>query len=809
MGGREINNPFIPENEKNPRMKAVSLVALAILAVLVAGGLSGAGHATAQPPSSFREVPTQLCACQTVRTEGSAAGVPPSLRILAPTPTYDEQLGTTFTQSFTSLAFNVTAVEQTDPSSGEGPAYLLNGLGNSGYWYQVGVSWNWNPGTTPGTGFDMNYEVFNTQGASVFPANGNGGLQSFSGPVNQGDSVLLNMYFSSGGVVMLVHDWNTGASASVTFSAEGSTSFKGDANGVANNNGYFTGLMTEWYHSQPYTSNVKEVVYSESNLALTSAWMWMDEYNPNNLQSVFANSSLSALTFTSAPTKLQEFASNGATEYMDAYEFVTGPLNASSGTVPVVLSYSVTGGGSGYSGPTLFYVSGGIKVNATLGTTPATYNIDKGSSWSVTVALPGSTSTERWELAGAANGTAASGETVVLTYYHQYSASVQYSLKGSGGTPPDLAYTTFGSTEDSPVGKTPGTFWMDSGTAYSMTNPLQGSNSQERWVSAQNLNGTAGSPVSLAPDYFQQYLVAIEYSVAGGGDLSSSVPGTVTPLTPYFSGFSFGQVKTMPLSQNASAIWLDAGSGYNATQVVGDYLTPGSGVTYGQQYNERWVANQSAGQVNGGASLNFQYQHEYLVSLQKGPQGAGSLSTVGGWYIASSQLQASAIADSGWKLEYWSSASSSAPVSTNATLSLLVAGPVNDTAVFYPGLTITSESDVSVSYSYPSGITSGGAIVKGTVPAGESAVVYVPPAGVQLSASSSSFLYSFRGWSGASSSGSPSISLVVNGPASIGVRSDLNYVDIGIILAAVLLVLIAVVTVAGRSMKKHSGSPAA
>jgi hypothetical protein len=51
----------------------------------------------------------------------------------SPPPTlYDEQLGTTFTQSFTSLEYNVTAVEQVDPGSGTGPAYLLNGLSGKG-----------------------------------------------------------------------------------------------------------------------------------------------------------------------------------------------------------------------------------------------------------------------------------------------------------------------------------------------------------------------------------------------------------------------------------------------------------------------------------------------------------------------------------------------------------------------------------------------------------------------------------------------------------------------------------------------------
>ncbi|MEM4093255.1 MAG: hypothetical protein QW837_09485, partial [Conexivisphaerales archaeon] len=59
-----------------------------------------------------------------------------------PQANWDEQLGESFTQSFTSMAFNVTAIAQ-ESSYGYGPAYLLNGLSNTGYWYQVGLSYDW------------------------------------------------------------------------------------------------------------------------------------------------------------------------------------------------------------------------------------------------------------------------------------------------------------------------------------------------------------------------------------------------------------------------------------------------------------------------------------------------------------------------------------------------------------------------------------------------------------------------------------------------------------------------------------------
>ena len=70
---------------------------------------------------------------------------------------YDEQIGATFTQDFTSLAYTVTAIAQTGTDN-YGPAYLLNGLGNTGYWYQVGLSYNWDPTTAAGFQFESRME---------------------------------------------------------------------------------------------------------------------------------------------------------------------------------------------------------------------------------------------------------------------------------------------------------------------------------------------------------------------------------------------------------------------------------------------------------------------------------------------------------------------------------------------------------------------------------------------------------------------------------------------------------------------------
>jgi len=334
---------------------------------------------------------------------------------------YDEQLGITFSQSFSSIAYNVTAVEQQDPTTGYGPAYLLNGLSDQGYWYQVGLTWNWNPGNTPGTGFDMIFAVFNPSGSVIYPTNSQY-LTNFNGPINQGDTVGLYLYFSSGNVVMLSKDLNTSAEAFVTYSDEGATTFAGLSQS-GNSNGFFTGLMTEWYRPAPYYGNEQEVLYTDNTFKLTSCTMWMDEFSSQNSSVVFGTSS--GLISYSNPTQLQEFSYNGATEYSDAYEFITGAVSLNQ--VSLTLSYSVQGGGTGYSPPVLTYISGGMTKTATLNISPTIFNVDSGSTWSVTPMLTGSTSNERWVINAslqADSGVISSAQAIGFAYYHQFLLSI-------------------------------------------------------------------------------------------------------------------------------------------------------------------------------------------------------------------------------------------------------------------------------------------------------------------------------------------------------------------------------------------------
>lgn len=241
-------------------------------------------------------------------------------------PLYDEQFGLTFTGSFTSLAYDVNATAQFDPS-GTGPAYLLNGLTNQGYWYQVGLSYNWPTGTgLVNNGFMINYNVFGPDGSILWPSNGAGGVIPLNGPVNPGDHVRLELYFSNGNVVMYGYDLNTSASASTTYNAEGATEFVGSPSSSVSSSGFFTGLMTEWYHVEPWYGGGFLASYIAYGAVNSPAWLWVDEFF--YCQGCGGGKITTFLNNTNGPVNPNpsyQFLSNGATlMYTSDGDFSTG-----------------------------------------------------------------------------------------------------------------------------------------------------------------------------------------------------------------------------------------------------------------------------------------------------------------------------------------------------------------------------------------------------------------------------------------------------------------------------------------------------
>jgi hypothetical protein len=264
---------------------------------------------------------------------------PPLAPVVQSAP-YDEQVAETFAGNFTSLSSNVTAIAQTNPTTELGPAYLLNGLANSGYWYQVGLSYHWQqPSGGPYPGFNMSYEVFMPRSlcdpifgcnceisASVFPVDCSAGVANLR--VNPHDVVELSLSFSGGNVTMRAHDWNTTSTMSESYTAGGGSMFvglpyPGLPNIVANGDGYFTGLMTEQYYATPYYGTGLPVVYRQRTENVSAALMWMEEFDPGAPLILFSDQTQTSISFGNT-TLLQYFSSHGTGEAANGTELVTG-----------------------------------------------------------------------------------------------------------------------------------------------------------------------------------------------------------------------------------------------------------------------------------------------------------------------------------------------------------------------------------------------------------------------------------------------------------------------------------------------------
>ncbi len=273
-------------------------------------------------------------------------------------------------------------------------------------------------------------------------------------------------------------------------------------------------------------------------------------------------------------------------------------VTVSSGPV-LTFSFTVSGGGTGYSAPVLTYVQGGATKSVTLTGSPTPYTVDANSAWSVSNPLSGSSSTERWATAQSTSGKATTDLTAVLAYVHQVAVTFAYSVLGGGTgySAPTVGYVTFGTAASTATGAS---VWADAATAYTFPVALPGSGSSEAWRTNAPA-GTVTVPSTLSVTYYHQVSVTFAYTVQGGG-AGYSAPAVTT--------VRFGAA--VSLTPGASG-WVDAGATYA-------YPNPLAGSTA----SERWMSPAATGTVSGPATIGATYVHQYAVAFAYTVLGGGS-----------------------------------------------------------------------------------------------------------------------------------------------------------------------------------------
>ncbi|MDG7021456.1 MAG: Ig-like domain repeat protein [Nitrososphaerota archaeon] len=423
----------------------------------------------------------------------------------------------------------------------------------------------------------------------------------------------------------------------------------------------------------------------------------------------------------------------------------------------VSFSYQVTGGGSGYTPPTVSFTTFG---------SPSSGNqtwVDAGSAYAFTDPLPGSTSTMRWESPAGAGVVSGAGTTTAV-FYHQFAFALNFTVVDGGSfSSPSLSYVSTGAGASAPVNATVGTLWLDSGSSWSMAGLLPSSTPTERWVTDQAATGTVSGPLSEEFTYYHQYLAVIGYSVEGTGG---------SPPVPSLNFSALGEAQGSDLNRTASPLWVDAASTWTVPQTL-----PGV-------QGERWLANVTGPvQATAPFTVDVQYTHQFYVEVAASSLAGGSVGTPDQWNDQGATVLLSATAAPQWKLAYWSGGTPFSYNGTTALPTLTVAGPANETAVFYPSLTIASGDQGSVAYSFGS--------ISGTVPAGSNATLYPPPGkNVTLTAQPDTVSIMFSGWSGALANSHIQSSLAVNSPSLVRASFGTDYKDIRTFVIATLAVLI-------------------
>ncbi|HYM40591.1 MAG TPA: hypothetical protein VEY12_10725 [Thermoplasmata archaeon] len=431
----------------------------------------------------------------------------------------------------------------------------------------------------------------------------------------------------------------------------------------------------------------------------------------------------------------------------------------------LTFSYRLSHAGSGYSPPAVTYVHGGVAAQQPFSTSPTTALADPGTAWSVSAELAGSSVArgEVWVVNSSVGAPATAGvanRSLVRSfdYFHQYAISFGFQVLGGGGygISPQLNGTVLGLPV---IITTPQSLFLDAGSPYEYPRFLSGSSTTERWETLAAA-ATVSGPGNVSATYYHQVRVTFEYS----GPVGALVP------PPNLTYPYLGSPARTPLN---ATVWVDARSpyAYDASVAAGD---PGA----------RWAAGRNRiGSVTASGTVVVAYRKQFLLSVTSVPAALATSVSGAGWYDAGASATLDAAAPTGWRFGSWGDDASG----TALTATLLVLRPMNVTAMFEAGLTITAGDGGSVAYAYGS--------VSGTVPAGTSATIYVPVGtSVTLTGSPSSWVQAFRGWSGASSETAASTTVLVSAPGVVTGTFGVNLLVVdGVPFVVVVIALVAVV----------------
>jgi hypothetical protein len=268
----------------------------------------------------------------------------------------------------------------------------------------------------------------------------------------------------------------------------------------------------------------------------------------------------------------------------------------------VTFGFSIIGGGSGYSTPSITCQQFGTP---TLTTTGAQVWSDA-AQYFYPYPLGGSSSSERWTTT-AASGTVSSSGIITTQYFHQYLTTMSYSVV-AGGTPgaPTFTAAEFGSPLTQTLTIQPQGLWIDSSAPYSITALLSGTTSSERWQTNGSLTGDIISSSIINIPYYHQYYITISRNPTAGGSVSfvSDWYGAGTSFQTEATAGTGWQFENW----NGSGLGSYSGDNSSAGIEVNSPLTetatfyPGLTVTASDKVSVSYTYSTTTGTVPGGTT---------------------------------------------------------------------------------------------------------------------------------------------------------------------------------------------------------------
>jgi len=243
-------------------------------------------------------------------------------------------------------------------------------------------------------------------------------------------------------------------------------------------------------------------------------------------------------------------------------------------------------------------------------------------------------------------------QTVTVNYDVQYYLTVQANPVNGGSTGPPSGWQNAGGSVQIAAAPNPGfnfVGWTGSGPgSYSgSVNPV-----------TVTMNGPVTEIASFSGP-ISPIVMTVSYSIANDGTGYSA---------PTFNYVTNGASEQFALTSSPTNIQVDGGTAWSVTP---NPLT-------GSSTAERWYSNQPLSDTASSQTIVFQFQHQYYLTVQVDPPGAGVVSPISGWQNTGTVVQLIATPTAGYVFDHWtgtySGASNPVTVSMNA--------PVTETATF-------------------------------------------------------------------------------------------------------------------------------